>query len=348
MSQKVALITGITGQDGSYLAELLIAKDYQVHGLVRRSSNHRNLSRIDHVLKKVTLHTGDMTDAASIHTALTTIWSLVKDSISVLEIYNLAAQSHVHQSFTMPEYTAKVDALAPLTFLEWIRQLSVEERKLVRFYQASTSELFGRVQESPQNESTPFYPRSPYSIAKLYAYWIVRNYRESYGIFAVNGILFNHESPRRGEDFVTRKITMALGEIGLGKKEFLTIGNLDALRDWGHARDYVEGMWRIVQASEPEDFVLGTGVQHSVREFIELAYEIGFQSIIRWEGTGVDEKGYDSATGALRVCVDPAFFRPAEVQTLLADASKVREKLGWKPTTSFKDLVGEMIAADLQ
>ena len=347
---RVAFITGVSGQDGSYLAELLLVKGYEVHGFVRRSSNHRNLSRISALADntRFSTHVGDMTDSASIQNVLTEIWTATKERLEVFEIYNLAAQSHVGQSFSMPEFTAKVDGLGPLSVLEWIRTQPTEDRQRIRFYQASTSELFGKVAESPQNEETAFYPRSPYAIAKLYAYWMVRNYRESYGIYAVNGILFNHESPRRGEDFVTRKITLALRDIGLKKREVLEIGNLDARRDWGHARDYVEGMWRIVQASEPEDYVLGTGVQHSVREFIELAYEIGFQSTIRWEGTGVDEKGYDAATGALRVCVDPAFFRPAEVQTLLADASKVREKLGWKPTTSFKDLVAEMTAADLQ
>jgi len=344
----VAFITGVSGQDGSYLAELLLEKGYEVHGFVRRSSNHRNLSRISEVVKNTRFftHVGDMTDSASIHNVLTEVWTAVKDRMDVLEVYNLAAQSHVGQSFSMPDFTAKVDALAPLSILEWIRARSSEEREKIRFYQASTSELFGKVVESPQNEETPFYPRSPYAVAKLYAYWIVRNYRESYGIYAANGILFNHESPRRGEDFVTRKITLALRDIGLKKKEILEIGNLDAKRDWGHARDYVEGMWRILQAPVAEDFVLGTGEQHSVREFIQNAWRTGFQEELQWVGSGLEEKGLDSE-GRVRVQVDPQFFRPAEVQTLLANPTKAFEKLGWKATTPFEKLVEEMVAADL-
>lgn len=342
MSSKIAFITGITGQDGSYLAELLLSKDYEVHGLVRRSSNHQNLGRIQHILDKLHLHTGDMTDTASIQNALQEIW-LRQDIFGIFEIYNLAAQSHVHQSFTMPEYTAKVDALAPLSILEWIR---TQKTSKIRFYQASTSELYGKVAETPQSETTPFYPRSPYSIAKLYAYWIVRNYRESYNLFAANGILFNHESPRRGDDFVTRKITKGLRAMK-DTNEILTIGNLEARRDWGHARDYVEGMWRIMQQEEPDDYVLGTGIQHSVKDFIELAYSYVFPGhTLEWRNKGLDEKGYDSETGDLRVQVNPEFFRPAEVQTLLANPTKAREQLGWIPQTSFADLVKEMTTAD--
>jgi GDPmannose 4,6-dehydratase len=345
--QKVAFITGISGQDGSYLAELLLDKGYEVHGFVRRSSNHRNLERIAHIVERgIKLHNGDMTDSASIQNVLSNVWASISGYVSCFEIYNLAAQSHVHQSFTMPEYTAKVDGLAPLSFVEWIRGCSEENKSRIRFYQASTSELFGRVIETPQNEMTPFYPRSPYACAKLYAYWIVRNYRESYGIYAVNGILFNHESPRRGEDFVTRKITLGLRDIGLKKRDCIEVGNLNALRDWGHARDYVEGMWRILQAPEPEDFVLGTGEQHSVREFIQVAWQIAFQEDLYWVGTELEEKGYDPA-GVMRVRINPEFFRPAEVQTLLADPEKAWIKLGWKATTPFLKLVEEMVASDL-
>lgn len=342
MTCKIAFITGITGQDGSYLAELLLAKNYEVHGLVRRSSNHQNLGRIQHIVSKLSLHTGDMTDASSIQNALQEIWHQ-GSNCTQFEIYNLAAQSHVHQSFTMPEYTAKVDALAPLSILEWVRN---QKTSKIRFYQASTSELFGKVLETPQSETTPFYPRSPYSIAKLYAYWIVRNYRESYDLFAVNGILFNHESPRRGEDFVTRKITKGLACMK-ETNQLLEIGNLNARRDWGHARDYVEGMWRMMQQDIPDDFVLGTGKQHSVKEFIEIAYPIVFPGhAIRWSGEGVQEKGYDFQTGELRVQVNPEFFRPAEVQTLLANPTKAKEQLGWVPQVSFEELVNEMMKAD--
>jgi GDPmannose 4,6-dehydratase len=342
MTSKIAFITGITGQDGSYLAELLLSKDYEVHGLVRRSSNHQNLTRIQHIVPKLHLHTGDMTDASSIQNALQEIWHQ-GSNCSQFEIYNLAAQSHVHQSFTMPEYTAKVDALAPLSILEWIR---TQKPSNIRFYQASTSELFGKVLETPQSETTPFYPRSPYSIAKLYAYWIVRNYRESYGLFAVNGILFNHESPRRGEDFVTRKITKGLAAMK-ETNQLLEIGNLNARRDWGHARDYVEGMWRMMQEDVADDFVLGTGKQHSVKEFIEIAYPLVFPGhTISWSGEGIQEKGYDSKTGELRVQVNPEFFRPAEVQTLLANPTKAKEQLGWFPQVSFEELVNEMMKAD--
>jgi GDPmannose 4,6-dehydratase len=343
-----AFITGVTGQDGSYLAELLLEKGYTVYGFVRRSSNQRNLERIQHLIEtdRFHVHMGDMTDSVSITNSLTKIWSENGATLGRFEIYNLAAQSHVHQSFQMPEYTAKVDALGPLCFLEWIRALSPQDRERVRFYQASTSELFGKVLEVPQTENTPFYPRSPYAIAKLYAYWIVRNYRESYGIFATNGILFNHESPRRGSDFVTRKITLGLGEIYKKKKQWISIGNLDARRDWGHAKDYVEGMWRILQAPDAEDYVLGTGEQHSVREFIELAYKHAFHSSLRWEGVGVYEKGYDEITGDLRVVVDELFFRPTEVDTLLGNPAKAWSKLGWKATTAFAELVKEMVEFD--
>jgi len=341
-SKKLAFITGITGQDGSYLAELLLSKEYEVHGLVRRSSNHQNLGRIQPILSKLVLHTGDMTDTASIQNALQEIWHQ-GSNCSQFEIYNLAAQSHVHQSFTMPEYTAKVDALAPLSILEWVRN---QKTPTIRFYQASTSELFGKVLETPQSETTPFYPRSPYSIAKLYAYWIVRNYRESYGLYAVNGILFNHESPRRGEDFVTRKITKGFAAMYQEDKP-LEIGNLDARRDWGHARDYVEGMWRMLQQDTPDDFILGTGHQHSVKEFIEIAYPIVFPGhTLSWEGEGLEEKGYDTETRKLRVKVNPEFFRPAEVQTLLANPSKAKAQLNWTAKTSFEELVREMVEAD--
>lgn len=341
-TKKIAFITGITGQDGSYLAELLLSKDYEVHGLVRRSSNHQNLQRIQPILSKLELHTGDMTDTSSIQNALQDIWHQ-GSNCSQFEIYNLAAQSHVHQSFTMPEYTAKVDALAPLSILEWVRN---QKTSKIRFYQASTSELFGKVLETPQSETTPFYPRSPYSIAKLYAYWIVRNYRESYNLFAVNGILFNHESPRRGEDFVTRKITKGLARMK-DANEPLEIGNLNARRDWGHARDYVEGMWRMLQQEQPDDFVLGTGTQHSVKEFIEIAYSIVFPGhSLYWKGEGLDEKGYDRETHLLRVKINPEFFRPAEVQTLLADPTKANNVLGWKSSTRFEDLVHEMVKLD--
>ena len=341
--KKIAFITGITGQDGSYLAELLLSKEYQVHGLVRRSSNHQNCSRIAHILEKIKLHTGDMTDSASVQNALESVWSPHKDTCERFEIYNLAAQSHVHQSFIMPEYTAKIDALSLLSILEWMRS---QNNAKIRMYQASTSELFGKVLETPQSETTPFYPRSPYSVAKLFAYWIVRNYRESFGLFATNGILFNHESPRRGEDFVTRKITLGLDEMRRSGN-VLEIGNLGARRDWGHARDYVDAMWRILQHNEPDDFVVGTGVQHSVRDFIELAYSMVFPGhSLRWEGEGVEEKGYDTQTHELRVQVNPQFFRPAEVQTLLADISKAKSYLNWEPTTTFEQLVREMVEED--
>jgi GDPmannose 4,6-dehydratase len=339
---KKALITGITGQDGSYLAELLLAKGYQVHGIKRRTSMF-NTARIDHLYQdphaehqKLLLHYGDLTDTSS----LIHVLQLVQPD----ELYNLAAQSHVMVSFEEPEYTANSDGIGTLRLLEAIRTLGLVEK--TRFYQASTSEMFGLVQETPQREMTPFYPRSPYGVAKLYAYWITVNYRESYGIHASNGILFNHESPRRGETFVTRKITRALARIKVGLQDRLYLGNLDAKRDWGHARDYVEMMWLMLQQEQPKDYVIATGHQYSVREFVERAAErlsIGLQ----WKGEGVDEQGLD-AEGRAIVAVDPRYFRPAEVETLLGDASKARHDLGWEPRTSFPELVSEMVAEDLK
>lgn len=341
--KKKALITGVTGQDGAYLAEFLLAKGYEVHGIRRRASLF-NTDRIDHLYKdphetgfEFTLHYGDLTDSSS----LIRIVSEVKPD----EIYNLAAQSHVAVSFLEPEYTANSDALGTLRILEAIRICGLEKK--TKFYQASTSELYGLVQEIPQKETTPFYPRSPYAVAKMYAYWITVNYREAYGIYACNGILFNHESPIRGETFVTRKITRALARIKLGLMDCLYLGNMDALRDWGHARDYVEMQWLMLQQDTPEDFVIATGEQHSVREFVELAAkEIGID--VRWEGTGVDEKGFDVATNKCIVAVDPRYFRPAEVETLLGDPSKAKTKLGWVPKTSFSELVAEMMREDMK
>jgi GDPmannose 4,6-dehydratase len=339
---KVALITGTTGQDGAYLAELLLSKGYIVHGLKRRSSSF-NTERIDHLYQdphtgnaRFLLHYGDMTDSTNV---IRIIQEVTPD-----EIYNLAAQSHVQVSFETPEYTANADALGPLRILEAMRILKLEAK--TRFYQASTSELYGLVQETPQREKTPFYPRSPYAVAKLYAYWITVNYREAYGMYACNGILFNHESPTRGETFVTRKIARAAAAVGSGRQELLFLGNLDARRDWGHARDYVEGMWTMMQREEPEDFVLATGEAHSVREFVERAFaEVDCR--IEWQGAGVDEKGVDAATGQVLVQVDPRYFRPTEVDFLLGDSSKARELLGWKPTVPFEALVKEMVAAEL-
>jgi GDPmannose 4,6-dehydratase len=343
MSKRVALITGTTGQDGAYLAEFLLNKGYVVHGIKRRSSSF-NTGRVDHLYQdphevgvRFVLHYGDMTDATS-------LIRIVQDT-QPDEIYNLAAQSHVPVSFETPEYTANADALGTLRLLETIRILGMAKR--VRFYQASTSELYGSVQEIPQRESTPFYPRSPYAAAKLYAYWITVNYREAYGLHASNGILFNHESPTRGETFVTRKISRAVAAIKLGRQETLFLGNLDAKRDWGHARDYVEGMWRILQQPEPDDYVLATGETHSVREFVEKAFaQIGIGIV--WQGVGADEKGIDAGSGRVLVKVDPGYFRPTEVDFLIGDASKARAKLGWKHRVSFDDLVAEMVAADLK
>ena len=344
---KVALITGITGQDGSFLAEFLLEKGYEVHGIIRRSSSF-NTGRIEHLYfdewvrdmkqqRSINLHYGDMTDSSS----LIRIIQMTQPD----EIYNLAAQSHVKVSFDVPEYTAESDATGTLRLLEAVRILGLERK--TRIYQASTSELFGLVQETPQRETTPFYPRSPYGVAKLYGYWITKNYRESYGMFAVNGILFNHESERRGETFVTRKITLAAARIAQGMQDKLYLGNLDALRDWGYARDYVECMWLMLQHDQPEDFVIATGEQHSVREFTEKAFrEAGIE--LRWEGSGIEERGIDQATGRVLVEVDPQYFRPAEVETLLGDPSKAKQLLGWNPQkTSFDELVRLMVTHDM-
>jgi GDPmannose 4,6-dehydratase len=346
MSKK-ALITGITGQDGSYLAEFLLEKGYEVHGIIRRSSSF-NTGRIEHLYidelirdqhkkQKVKLHYGDLTDSSN-------LIRLISD-IKPDEIYNLGAQSHVKVSFEVPEYTADVDGIGTLRILEAVRFLGLE--KTCRIYQASTSELYGLVQEVPQKETTPFYPRSPYGVAKLYGFWITKNYRESYGMFACNGILFNHESPRRGETFVTRKITIAVARIACNKQEKLYLGNLDALRDWGYAKDYVECMWRILQHHEPEDFVIATGEMHTVRKFTTMAFaEAGIE--LEWKGMGVEEKGYDVKSGKCLVEIDPRYFRPSEVEQLLGDPTKAREVLGWNPRmTSFEELVRLMVKADL-
>ena len=327
---KKALITGITGQDGSYLAELLIEKGYEVHGIVRRSSSF-NTSRIDHIFSTLKLHYGDLVDSQSLNT-------LIND-IKPDEIYNLGAQSHVKVSFEVPDYTAQVDALGTLRLLEAIRGCKLENH--TRFYQASTSELYGLVQETPQKETTPFYPRSPYGVAKLYGFWIVKNYREAYNLHASSGILFNHESPRRGETFVTKKITSGLKNIMNGKQEILELGNLNSKRDWGHAKDYVKAMWLMLQQEQPDDYVISTGEQYSVREFVEKAATYcGFS--IKWEGKGIDEKGIDENTGRTLIRVNPKYFRPTEVETLLGDYTKAKEKLGWAPTISFEDLVKDM------
>lgn len=342
MSNRTALITGVTGQDGAYLARLLLAKGYTVHGIKRRSSSF-NTARVDELYvdphegeTRFFLHYGDLSDA-------TNLIRLVQD-IRPDEIYNLAAQSHVHVSFESPEYTANTDALGPLRLLEAIRILGLRDR--VRFYQASTSELYGKAQEIPQRETTPFYPRSPYAAAKLYAYWITVNYREAYGLHASNGILFNHESPMRGETFVTRKITRGVAAIAHGLQQRLYLGNLDAKRDWGHARDYVEGMWLMLQQAQPDDYVLATGKSHSVRSFVERAFAHVGREIV-WRGEGVDEMGIDARTGAVLVSIDPRYFRPTEVDELLGDATKARQKLGWVPKTSFEELVREMVDSEL-
>ena len=340
---KVALITGVTGQDGAYLAELLLGKGYEVHGIKRRSSLF-NTDRIDHLYQdphidnaKFKLHYGDLTDSTNL---IRIIQQVQPD-----EIYNLAAMSHVAVSFETPEYTANADGIGTLRILEAIRILGLEKK--TRFYQASTSELFGQVQEIPQKETTPFYPRSPYAVAKMYAYWITVNYREAYGIYACNGILFNHESPVRGETFVTRKITRALARIKLNLQDSLYLGNMDSLRDWGHAKDYVEMQWLMLQQDQPEDFVIATGVQYSVRDFVNAAAkEMGIE--IRWEGKGIEEKGYDVASGKCIVQVDPRYFRPTEVETLLGDPTKAHQKLGWKPQITFHELVAEMVREDLK
>ena len=344
---KVALITGVTGQDGSFLAEFLIEKGYEVHGIIRRSSSF-NTARIEHLYfeewvrdmkhsRALNLHYGDMTDSSSL---IRIIQQIQPD-----EIYNLAAQSHVKVSFDVPEYTAETDATGTLRLLEAVRILGLEKK--TKIYQASTSELYGLVQEIPQRETTPFYPRSPYGVAKLYGFWITKNYRESYGMFAVNGILFNHESERRGETFVTRKITLAVARIAAAEQDKLYLGNLDALRDWGYARDYVECMWLMLQHDTPEDFVIATGEQHSVREFTDRAFrEVGIN--LRWEGEGINERGIDTATGRILVEVDPKYFRPAEVETLLGDPAKAKKLLGWNPSkTSFEELVRIMVRHDV-
>jgi GDPmannose 4,6-dehydratase len=327
---KVALITGITGQDGSYLAELLLEGGYEVHGIVRRSSSI-NTSRINHIFENIELHYGDLTDSTNIVKVI--------QKVQPDEIYNLGAQSHVKVSFEVPEYTADVDALGTLRVLEAVRLLGMES--CVRIYQASTSELYGLVQEIPQKETTPFYPRSPYGVAKLYGYWITKNYREAYGMYACTGILFNHESPRRGETFVTRKITRALSKISVGLQDCLYLGNLNAKRDWGHAKDFVEAMWLMLQQNEPEDFVIATGEQYSVKDFVEEAAPY-FGMKIAWEGEGFDEVGIDKLTKNVVIKVDPKYFRPAEVESLLGDSSKAKKKLGWKPKTSFNQLVEDM------
>jgi GDPmannose 4,6-dehydratase len=343
MAEKTALITGITGQDGAYLAEFLLRKGYEVHGIKRRSSSF-NTGRVDHLYtdphienKKFSMHFGDITDATNL------IRSIQKTQPD--EIYNLAAQSHVQVSFEMAEYTANADALGPLRILEAIQILGLE--KTTRFYQASTSELFGKVSEIPQTENTPFHPQSPYAIAKLYGYWITVNYREAYGIHASNGILFNHESPIRGETFVTRKVTRAVAAIELGIEEKMFLGNIDAVRDWGHAKDFVDGMWRMLQQDQPGDYILATGEQHSVREFVELSFSvIGVK--ISWNGNGIEEQGIDEKTGKVLVEIDPRYFRPKETDLLLGDPTKAHKILGWQHTTSFNQLVHEMVKSDLE
>ena len=342
-TRKVALITGITGQDGAYLAEMLLSKGYTVHGIKRRASSF-NTDRVDHLYRdqhekdvRFFLHYGDLTDS-------TNLIRIIQD-VQPDEIYNLAAQSHVAVSFETPEYTANCDALGTLRLLEAIRILGLEKK--TKFYQASTSELFGKVQEVPQKETTPFYPRSPYAVAKLYSYWICVNYREAYGIYACNGILFNHESPVRGETFVTRKITRAVARIKLELQDKLFLGNLESKRDWGHAKDYVKMQWLMLQQDEPEDFCISTGVQYSVRDFVDAAFkEVGIS--VRWEGSGLDEKGVNEASGKVLVEVDPRYFRPTEVETLLGDSSKTREKLGWTPEITLEDMVAEMVREDLK
>ncbi len=332
---KIALITGITGQDGSYLAEFLLEKGYQVHGLIRRSS-FSNTVRIDHLKGRIALHDGDLSDSSSI--------LRVVNIVQPDEIYNLAAQSHVQVSFDVPEYSGEVDAMGVLRILEAVRILKLTEK--TRIYQASTSELYGKVEECPQNENTPFHPYSPYAVAKQYGFWITKEYREAYGMFAANGILFNHESERRGENFVTRKITLAAGRIAEGIQDHLELGNMDSLRDWGYAKDYVECMWLILQQEKPEDFVIATGVQHTVRDFTEKAFAANGITI-RWEGTGLEEKGYDAATGRMVVCVNPAWFRPTDVDNLWGDPTKARTVLGWNPQkTSYEELVRIMAEHD--
>jgi len=343
-NRKVAFLTGITGQDGSYLAEFLLSKGYAVHGIIRRASTF-NTARIQHLYAdpqshregKMHLHYGDMTDSSCLVKIINTV--------RPTEIYNLAAQSHVKVSFELSEYTAEVDAVGTLRLLDAIRTCGLE--KSVKFYQASTSELYGKVHEIPQTETTPFYPRSPYACAKLYGYWIVVNYREAYQIFACNGILFNHESPRRGENFVTRKITRSVAKISLGQLEYVELGNLDSKRDWGHAKDYIEAMWLMLQQDSPDDYVISTGETHSVREFVEAAFNYIGKEIV-WKGEGENEVGQEKDTGIIRVKVNPKYFRPTEVDLLLGDSSKARKKFGWKPKVTFKDLVKDMMESDLE
>jgi len=340
----VAFISGITGQDGSYLAELLLEKGYTLYGMKRRHS-FLNTSRIDTLLSRIHMFYGDMNDAISIMHILSTIKEKHFPFTEPFEIYNLAAQSHVQISFQVPEYTAESDALGPLRLMEAIRSLKLE--KVARLYQASTSEMFGLVQETPQKETTPFYPRSPYGVAKLYGHWIVKNYREAYGLYACSGILFNHESPRRGQNFVTRKITLGIAKIIHGSKSPLVLGNIDALRDWGHAKEYVEGMWKMLQQSAPEDYILATGTQHSVREFLILAFgAVGYT--LRWEGSKESEKAYDATTNQLLVSISPEYYRPSEVESLLGDATKAKKELGWTPIYTFEDLVKEMVDYDIK
>jgi GDPmannose 4,6-dehydratase len=334
--RKTALITGITGQDGSYLAEFLLAKEYEVHGIIRRASSF-NTARIDHVLEKLHLHYGDMVDSSN----LAAIMAKVRPD----EVYNLAAQSHVKVSFEMPEYTAQCDGVGTLRILEAIRTVGLE--KTTRFYQASTSELYGLVQEIPQKETTPFYPRSPYAVAKLYGFWIVKNYREAYGMYALNGILFNHESPRRGGTFVTKKVTANVAEIMAGRRDRILLGNLDSLRDWGHARDYIKAMWMMLQQEKPDDYVVSTNKQYSVRQLVTLCFELVGKKIA-WRGKGLEEEGIDEQTGQVLVQVSPKYFRPAEVETLLGDMSKLVKETGWTPETSFKALIHEMMEYDLK
>jgi len=339
---KVAFLTGITGQDGSYLAELLLSKGYHVWGIIRRSSNI-NTQRIEHIFDQLTLKYGDLTDSTNLSSILLEIKSTYP-TIERLEVYNLGAMSHVKVSFEIPVYTCDVDAVGTLRLLEAIRNCGIESSK-IRFYQASTSEMYGKVVEVPQTEKTPFYPRSPYGVAKLYSHWITKNYRESYGLYACSGILFNHESPRRGHNFVTRKITIALGNIVKGTQDKLVLGNINSLRDWGHARDYVEGMYLMLQQENPDDYVLSTNEYHSVREFIEIAFEIkGYN--IKWKNTGIDEIGYDEYTGRELIFISEKYFRLAEVDELLGDSTKARTCLGWAPNCDFKDLVKEMVDAD--
>ena len=339
---KIAFITGITGQDGSYLAEFLIKKGYHVWGIIRRSSNI-NTHRIEHIFDKLVLRYGDLTDSSNLLNVLIEIKNKYLD-LGMLEVYNLGAMSHVKISFEMPEYTCDVDAMGTLRLLESLRICGIDMGK-IRFYQASTSEMYGKGVEVPQKETTPFYPRSPYGVAKLYSYWITKNYRESYNMYACSGILFNHESPRRGHNFVTRKVTIALGNIVAGKQDKLILGNINSLRDWGHAKDYVEGMWLMLQQEIPDDFVLSTNEYHSVREFVEKSFALkGFQ--IKWRGTGVNEVGYDEITGRELVFISDKYFRPAEVEELLGDSTKARTELGWVPRCSFEELVKEMVEAD--